>query len=138
MFVISFIIGIHNASLLFGMVYDSEANGMHLMDWSHNCSVAHENMCTSEVCKTTFLNWQHLVEFISNLACHNKILCKIKSSNERSCTPLDRYSFVKHTFFFLSLSLTHVHTEQVLLKTDMFSLNLPLFTLSGFPRYCTA
>lgn len=28
MFVISFIIGIHSATLLFGMVYDSEANDM--------------------------------------------------------------------------------------------------------------
>lgn len=34
------------------MVYDNKANGMHLMDWSHNCSVAHKNMYTSDVCKT--------------------------------------------------------------------------------------
>lgn len=40
-----------NTSLLFGMVYNSEANGMHLTDWSHNCSVAHKNTHTSEVCK---------------------------------------------------------------------------------------
>lgn len=43
--------GIHNPSSLFGMVHDGEANGMHLMGWSHNCSVAHKSMYTNEACK---------------------------------------------------------------------------------------
>jgi len=34
------------------MVYDSEANGTHLMDCSHNCSTVYKNMHTSDVCKT--------------------------------------------------------------------------------------
>lgn len=44
--------GINNPSLIYSMVHDGDANGMHLMEWSHNCPVAHENMYTSEACKT--------------------------------------------------------------------------------------